>query len=193
MKTDLIICEGALAKVTEDILDKDDSTISYYILDYIKDNLEIDKYKQIHSIEIFARYLIKRFVKKNATSKKNAFFVGKSLGVTKLVREMEDHYNLFEKYNKIGFLSVDGHSKTMRDVFKAKPPYGKRRDFKYNINWEKTKLQIANVYQQEKFPEGASFRYIGHNIKVPGVNHLSIINCTEVYEQLSFLINWLNK
>ena len=196
-KVDVLIVEGFLSGFTEGIANKDDQTLSYYIEREIFKNLNIDKKKEIHSTRITTRKQIRDFVRTNASPDKSLFLAGKSMGVVKLYRELNDHPELFLKYNKIFFLSVDGHGKLIRELFKR--PYGERRNFATltDVNYA-NKLGVLNFYQRNDFPKGAFWDKKGHfrniiNIECPSYSHESIITNPEIIRASFQLIDrgWL--
>jgi len=194
MKTDLLICEGFASGVTDGVLNKDYKTISYWVLPIVKRHLHLDKYSEVHSTSIWARLLIRLFIKKNANKNKNLLLVGKSMGVVKLYRVIEDHYHLFEKYNKISFLSVDGHSRLFKDIFKGRKPYGEKRPFRYKHNWSRKKIAVFSLFQWFKFPKGAAWSNVPREDCKRVMNptdHFKIIRDPEMFEQLDKALRFL--
>ena len=199
MKTNLLMVEGFASGINDDIKGRDEKTISHYALPIVMKKLDIATWREVHSTRLTSRRRIREAVEKFDLSN-NTMIICKSMGVVEVFDflESDDSIDLCNQglINKIAIVCIDGHSKLWKDIIRFRPPYGKRRSFN-RADIPKTQkfwIKIYNVFQQEKWPEGAIFwgANYGYQIKDEGIDHFSIIRCKTTLGVIKNACDWIN-
>jgi len=168
---------------------KDEVTLSDTIKKIIKqyENDFTIVSKEFTSFGFWKSRQVRRWITKNSNAGDNLLLVGKSMGGVKVHDITTRFFNDWKDLDKIGITIIDGHSSTIQDFFKS--PHGKYRGFAWSYLWDGRmgdSLEINNVYQHNKYPEGASFPTATINLDLTGqnVDHFNITHYNEVIELL---------
>ena len=193
----LLIDEGFASGINDDILGKDEKTISHHVLPVIFDEIKIKEWKEIHSTRCSSREEMRGWIGEDHRNHQGntLLWIGKSMGCVEIIDEIKNEEHCFNKYDKIALFFVDGHSKLLKEIFKIR--YGKRRDFK-RVDGTMDNFKVWNYYQRNGYPEGARFK--GSDVQVfideydndpSAINHWTIVKHPTVLRGMAGACRWL--
>jgi len=181
MKTRVIVNEGFASSFLDFFYPSGSKTVAKNVRKITSD-MDLLGFTEIHSTRILSRRKLKETALKEDTNnflKKNLLIVGKSMGAVENYDFMMNNWEAISScYNKIAWVTIDGHSKLFKELFEN--PYGKNRSFVRDKRMlGNSKIRIYNVFQQESYPEGAYFVGANENKKLDNVDHFRIIDDEE--------------
>ena len=127
--------------------------------------------------------------------------VGKSYGAVVVHDFLKKNWELVNRFYKICFLCIDGHSPfffhwlnrnyvpTVRYTIFG---YGKYRSLRNLKKWRKSnKFRLFNVYQQNEYPEGAKVKHADKQERLgTGADHWNIVFSMKVKQFFNQLMVW---
>ena len=179
MRNILLLNEGYASLITDNVKDRDERTISYWILPIAMRHLKIDEWTEIHSTRITSRKRMERFITDNLSNDARLIVITKSFGGYEFKKFLDSNQEMLASYREVIWISIDPHGFLWQWDKKTIP-----------INQPRN-MTTYNFYQHQRFPRGAHFlgADINHDVTREGMNHWAIIRDKEVLSLIKEIIS----